>query len=101
MNFRNISIRSRFFILVTGAVLFWLLAGFLIFSLINNLTRYQDTSLRVQSIPQRALQLQNAIQFFYVNDFPSESFQQGGLSSGIDKYNEVYHDTYELLSELK
>ncbi len=101
MNFRNISIRSRFFILVTGAVLFWLLAGFLIFSLINNLTRYQDTSLRVQSITQRALQLQNAIQFFYVNDFPSESFQQGGLSSGIDQYNEVYHDTYELLSELK
>ncbi len=94
MNFRNISIRSRFFLLVTGAVLFWLLAGFLIFSMINNLTRYQDTSLRVQSIPQRALQLQNAIQFFYVNDFPSESFQQGGLSSGIDKYNEVYHDTY-------
>ena len=101
MNIRNISIRSRFFLLVTGAVLFWLLAGFLIFSMINNLMRYQDTSLRVQSIPQRVLQLQNAIQFFYVNDLPSESFHQGGRSSGIDQYNEVYHDTYELLSELK
>ncbi len=101
MNFRNISIRSRFFLLVTGAVLFWLLAGFLIFSLINNLTRYQDTSLRVQSIPQRVLQLQNAIQFFYVNDLPSESFQQGGRSAGIEQYDEVYHDTYELLNELK
>ncbi len=101
MNFRNISIRSRFFLLVTGAVLFWLLAGFLIFSMINNLTRYQETSLRVQSIPQNVLQLQNAIQFFYVNDLPSESFQQSGRSTGIDQYNEVYHDTYELLSELK
>ncbi|MCK5465184.1 MAG: hypothetical protein KAI95_19290, partial [Bacteroidales bacterium] len=87
--------------MVTGAVLFWLLAGFLIFSLINNLTRYQDTSLRVQSIPQRVLQLQNAIQFFYVNDLPSESFQQGGRSAGIEQYDEVYHDTYELLNELK
>jgi len=101
MIFRNISIRSRFFLLVTGAVLFWLLAGFLIFSLINNLTRYQDTSLRVQSIPQRVLQLQNAIQFFYVNDLPSESFQQGSRSAGIEQYDEVYHDTYELLNELK
>ncbi len=100
MNFRNISIRSRFFLLVTGVVMFWLVAGFLIFSLINNLTRYQDTSLRVQSISQRVLQLQNAIQLFYVNDLPSESFHQGGLSSGIDQYNEVYHATYELLSEL-
>lgn len=101
MNFRNISIRSRFFLLVTGAVLFWLLAGFLIFSLINNLTRYQETSLHVQSIPQHVLQLQNAIQIFYVNDLPSESFQQGGNSPGIDQYNEVYHRTYDILSELK
>lgn len=81
--------------------MFWLLAGFLIFSLINNLTRFQETSLRVQSIPQSVLQLQNAIQFFYVNDLPSESFQQGGNSPGIDQYNEVYHYAYELLSELK
>jgi methyl-accepting chemotaxis protein len=101
MNFRNISIRSRSFLLVTGSVLFWLLAGFLIFSLINNLTSYQDTSLRVQSISQKVLQLQNAIQFFYVNDLPSEQFQQGGRSTGIDQYNEVYHDTHELLGDLK
>lgn len=101
MNFKNISIRSRFFLLVTGCVMFWLLAGFLIYSLINNLARYQDVSHRVQSIPQRVLQIQNAILFFYFNDFPSESFHQGGLSSGIDQYNEVYYDTQELLNGLK
>jgi len=101
MNIRNISIRSRFFLLVTGIVLFWLLAGFLIFSMINNLTRYQEISYRVQSIPQRVLQQQNAIQFFYVNDLPSETFHQGGLSPGIDQYNEVYYETDKLINELK
>ena len=44
MNIRNISIRSGFFLLVTGSVLFWLLAGSLVFSLINNPISYQDAS---------------------------------------------------------
>lgn len=101
MNFRNISFRSRFFLLASGTVLFWLLAGFLVFSLIHNLTSYQDTYLHIRSIPRQVLQLQNAIHFFYVNDLPSEPFQQGGRSAAIDQYNEVYHDTYERLNDLK
>jgi hypothetical protein len=48
MNFRNISIRSRFFLLVTGSVLFWLLAGFLIFSLNIN-PQEKDYGQRYQS----------------------------------------------------
>ena len=101
MNLRNTSIRSRFFLLVTGSVLFWLLAGFMIFSLINNLTRYQDTSLQVKSIPEKVLQLHNAIQSFYVNDLPSDVFQQGGRSPGIDQYNDNYQNAYLGISDLK
>ena len=87
--------------MVAGSILFWLLAGFLIFSLINNLARYQDTSLTVQSIPQRVLKIQNAIQFFYINDLPSEEFQQSGRSIGIDQFEEVYLETYNILSDLQ
>jgi hypothetical protein len=57
--------------------------------LINNLTLYHNVSHRVQSIPERVLQLQNAIQSFHVNDLPSESCQQGGLSATINEIDQL------------
>ncbi len=71
MNLKNISIRSRFFLLLVCSVPFWLFAGFFVFSLISDLSCYQDTSNNIQSLPRKILRLENSIHSFYISDLPS------------------------------
>jgi methyl-accepting chemotaxis protein len=101
MKVRSISVQSKFFLLISGIVLFWLLAGFLIFSLMHNLAHDQDTFRHIRSIPTNILRMQNAIQFFYIHDLPSESFQQDGTSEGIERFREGYLKCQQHLSNLK
>ena len=101
MNLKNISIRSRFSLLLVGTAFFWLFAGFLILSLVTELSRYQDTSNDILSLPQKILRLENAIHSFYINDLRSESFHESGRADGISRFNSTYLDTYTLVRDLK
>ncbi|MFC2116740.1 PAS domain-containing protein [Bacteroidota bacterium] len=101
MNLNNISIRTRFYLLLVCSVLFWLFAGFLILSLITEISRYQDTSNEIRSIPQKILRFENAMHTFYNNDLRSESFHESGRADGINLFNSTYLDTYSLLRDLK
>jgi len=101
MMLNNISIRTRFFLLLTFSVLFWLIAGFVALSLIDNLALLQQINREIGYLPQKILRLENSIHFFYKNDLPSESFQETGRSDGISRFNSSYLDTYTLLKELQ
>jgi biopolymer transport protein ExbB/TolQ len=85
MNIGNIPIRSGFFLLVTGSVVFWFLAGFLIFSLINNLARYLDTSLKRESEISGIL---NAIHKVQTNQPPGKKQYETDRLNGQLKYRE-------------
>ena len=52
---RRISVRLRFFLLATGTILFWLLSGFLVYSLIDGIDRLHKTSISIQYLPVRIL----------------------------------------------
>lgn len=97
----NLSIRTRFFLLLVCSVIFWLIAGFIVLSLINNLGRYQDTSKDIGTLPQKILRLENSIHSFYINDLPSEAFHESGRSEATDRFNSTYLDIYTLLRDLK
>ncbi len=101
MNLSNISIRSRFLLLLICSVIFWLLAGFIILSLIDNIARYQNVSRDIASFDQRILRLENSIYSIYINDLPSQSFHETGRSEGVSRFNSTYLDTYTLLRDLK
>ena len=100
MNLKNISIRSRFFLLISCSVLFWLLAGFIVISLTESLADYHDTAGEIDVLPQQVLKLENAVHDFYTRDLPSESFHASGRSDGMSRFNSTYLDIYTLLRDL-
>jgi len=101
MNLKTISIRSRFSLLMTFSVLFWLFAGFIVISLIDNLALYQDSSTDTGSIPRKILRLENSLHSFYINDLKSEAFHESGRSEAIEVFRGTYLETYTLLRDLK
>ena len=101
MNLRTISIRSRFLLLIVCSVLFWLLAGFIVLSLADNLSRYQDISRDIGSLPHKILRLENSVHSFYLNDLWSESFHESGRSGAFGRFEGTYLDCYTLLRDLE
>lgn len=101
MILKNISIRSGFFLLLVCSVLFWLIAGFTVLSLIDGLSRYQDSYRDVASLPQRVLRLENSVQSYFTNDLPSRSFHESGKSDAMNLFNTSYLESYSMIRELR
>lgn len=101
MNIQNISIRSRFLLLLCCSVLFWGLAGFVLLSQLEQIARIQETRRVIDRLPDRILTLENSIHSFYLSDLTSESFHETGRSEGIARFNHTCLETYTLCRELK
>lgn len=97
----NISVRSRFFLFATVTILFWLLAGFLVYSMIAKLTRIQDTALKVHLLSRNVHEMEIAVNGFCNSESHSREFLESGSSVSIGRFNEIYPAAYNLLGELQ
>jgi PAS domain S-box-containing protein len=100
MKLNSISIRSRLSLLLAGSVLFWLLAGFLTLSMIENLGRHQGICMDIGMLPRKILRLENSIHSFYANDLYSETFQESGRSDAVSGFSSTYLDVYTDIREM-
>ncbi len=100
-NFRRISVKSRFFLFITGMVLFWLLSGFLVYSLVDNIARLNKTYASIQSLPVKILELENSVNNFYISDIRSEAFQESGRSEELSHFDEAYIEAFDQLRDLR
>ena len=100
MKLKELSIRTRFLILIICSVLFWLFIGFISISLIDTLAKFQGVSNHAGSLPQKILDMGNSTQFVYSHDIPSALFQESGRSQGIDRFSRTSLDINTLLMDL-
>jgi PAS domain S-box-containing protein len=101
MKLNNISIRTRFFLLLTGTVIFWLIAGLFALSLMDKLSRYQGIDRKIGTLHREILRMENSVQYFYSYDLPSESFHESGRSEGLSRFTGAIRNAGSLLGELK
>jgi PAS domain S-box-containing protein len=97
----QISIRTRFFLLLTGTVLFWLISGFFALGLMGKLNRYQGIDRKIGTLQREILRMENSIQLFYSYDLTSESFHESGRSEGLSRFNAANMNARSLIGELK
>jgi PAS domain S-box-containing protein len=101
LNLGQLSVKSRFFLFTAGTVLFWLLSGFCVYSLIDSIPRLQKTDNAIQSLPVVILEMENAIADFYITDLQMDEFHELGTSEGIQNFNDSYLEANNQLRELQ
>lgn len=97
----QISVKFRFFLFTSGTVLYWLLAGFLVFSFIGRIDRVHETSMSTRALPLQILALENTLSEFYLIDIHTGEFQESGRSERIEQFNDIYLQTYNSLRNLQ
>jgi methyl-accepting chemotaxis protein len=101
MFLRNLTIRSRFFILYVVTILLWLCIAFILYSyLISNRKSY-TISEKILTLSNRAWQLNNTITEFMYYDINSNTFYETGQSSRSENFERLYIETYNYTRELQ
>ena len=96
----QISVKLKFFLFGVGTILFWLFSSFLIYSLINKITRIHETTLDIQKIQIQMLEIHKAAADFYNTDLKNETFQETGRADGLRQFNDLYLQTYTGLRQV-
>jgi hypothetical protein len=98
---RRLSIKTRFFLLLAGSVIYWLIAGFVALSLIDSLAEHRGIEEKISALPLKILNMENSVGRFYNSDLRSVAFHESGSSEGLSRFNRGFTEARTLLIELR
>jgi methyl-accepting chemotaxis protein len=100
LSLRQLSVKLKMFLFTAGTIMYLVLAGSLVYSLVDRMNRIHGTSMDIQALPVNILEMDKAVSDFHRFDLNTLTFRESGRSEGLNSFNETYHETYQKLRQL-